>query len=168
MENDIEVLGLLAEVTIAFVAFVTIVASIKLSFGADLTPYQRLIIHYFTESCLISISILLITIVLIQWFPVDEALVSRIACAYSFIVIGLYLGWYVQRRLALNVAIALVPRLVMGGYLLAVVLMGITISGLIWRPTVTIVEALAVWNLIGAAVIFSSFLSSFIDKDRAM
>jgi hypothetical protein len=60
-----------------------------------------------------------------------------------------------------------VSMLVISGYFLMIVLLGITISGFVWQPTIMIVESVALWNLVGAALIFASFLGSFIDKDRA-
>ena len=146
----------------------TIVASIKLSLGDAMTPYQRLVIHYFTESCLISISILLLTIVLIQWFPERSLLVSTISCVYAFIATALYLAWYMKRRIAILAPRPVVSMLVILGYSVMIVLLGITISGVYWEPTIKIVGAIGLWNLMGAGVIFTAFLSSFIDKDSVM
>ena len=168
MENDIDALSILAEVTIAFVAFVTIVASIKLSLGDEMTPYQRLVIHYFTESSMLAISILLLTIVLIQWFPGRTVLVSRISCIYAFIATALYLVWYMKRRIAIKAPTPVVSMLVIFGYFLMIVLLGITISGIYWQPSIKIIEAIGLWNLAGSAVIFTAFLGSFIDKDSVM
>ncbi len=165
MENDIDALSILAEVTIAFVAFVTIVASIKLTLGDDLTAHQRLVVHYFTESSMISISILLFTIVLIRWLPERTELVSTISCIYAFIVTALYLAWYMTRRAAIKAPRPVVSMLVILGYFVMIVLLGITISGIYWQPSIRIVEAICLWNLVGAAVIFTAFLGSFIDKD---
>ena len=130
MESDIDALSILAEVTIAFVAFVTIVASIKLSLGDALTAHQRLVIHYFTESNMISISILLLTIVLIRWLPGRTVLVSTISCVYAFVATALYLAWYMKRRIAIGAPRPIVSMLVIFGYFVMIVLLGITISGL--------------------------------------
>ena len=168
MENNIDALSILAEVTIAFVAFVTIVASIKLSLGDELTAWQRLVIHYFTESSMISISILLLTIVLIQWLPGRTVLVSTISCIYAFIATALYLALYMKRRIAIKAPRPVVSMLVIFGYFVMIVLLGITISGVYWEPTIKIVGAIGLWNLIGAGLIFTAFLGTFIDKDSVM
>ncbi len=165
MENDIDALSIIAEVTIAFVAFVTIVASIKLSLGGDLTAHQRLVIHYFTESSMISISILLLTIVLIRWLPGRTVLVGTISCVYAFIVTALYLAWYMKRRFAIGAPRPVVSMLVILGYFVMIVLLGITVSGVYWQPSIKIIEAVSLWNLVGSGLIFTAFLSSFIDKD---
>ncbi len=56
MEYDFSTLNILAEVTTAFVAFAVIVASIRLTIGGELTPFQKLLVHYFTESGLLNVS----------------------------------------------------------------------------------------------------------------
>ena len=60
--------------------------------------------------------------------------------------------------------IPIVSILVILGYFLMAVLLGVTISGIYWQPSIRILEAAALWNLIGAGLIFTAFLSSYIDK----
>ena len=125
MENSVETLSILAEVTIAFVAFSTIVASIKLSIGGSLSPYQKLLIHYFTESSMLSLSIALLTLVLLDFFPGREEFVAGIACAYSFITTGIYLVWYLHRRSKVDAPASVITFTIIIGYILLIVLLGI-------------------------------------------
>ncbi|RLA50491.1 MAG: hypothetical protein DRR42_12970 [Gammaproteobacteria bacterium] len=166
MESNIDTLTLLAEITIAFVAFATITASIKMTLGVDLSAYQRLVIHYFTESAMISISIIILTLVLLNFFPDRVELASIISCIYAFVACSAYMLWYMRRRIAIKAPTPIASMLVIIGYFAMIVLLGITISGLIWKPSIEIVCAVASYNLLGAAVIFSAFLGGFIDSNK--
>jgi len=164
-ESQLETLSILAEVTIAFVAFSTIVASIKLSIGGALSNYQKLLIHYFTESSMLSLSIALITMVLLDFFPDREAYVATIACTYTFISTGAYLVYYLNRRIKINAPTLLISKLVIGDYILMIFLLGVTVTGIFWQPSITIMAAVCLWSFLGSALIFSTFLSNFIDID---
>lgn len=166
MSNSINTLTLLAEITIAFVAFATITASIKLSIGDELSAYQRLVIHYFTESAMISISVALLALLLLDFFPQGEVFVSTIVCAYAFVIGSLYLLWYMKRRIRIQAPTPLTSALVIASYVVLMFLLAITISGMAWEPSLEIVSAICVTNLVGASVIFVSFLSVFIDSPR--
>ena len=46
VDNPLDALIVLAEVLAAFVAFVVIVASLRVGFGEKLTPFQSLLVHF--------------------------------------------------------------------------------------------------------------------------
>ena len=64
MEQNFSTLTILAEVTTAFVAFSAIVASLRVTLGEKLTEFQKLLIHFFTESGMLAVSIALLPLVL--------------------------------------------------------------------------------------------------------
>jgi len=164
VEYDIEVLTILAEVTIGFVAFTTIVAAIKLSLGGELTPYQKILIHYFTESSLLMLSIILLSIILVAYYPGDDESIARIALTYSFITTCTYLFFYLRRRLMLKIPTAMISLVVIVGYFVMITLLGITISPLLWPPMLAHISYMALWNFVSCAAIFTFFLGTFIDS----
>ncbi|MFT4563531.1 MAG: hypothetical protein ACI9BW_003287 [Gammaproteobacteria bacterium] len=112
-----DALIVLTEVIVAFVAFSSIVASIKLSIGSALSPLQRLLIHFFTESGMLAASVCLLPLVL--WgFWQDEALVTRITCAYTFATSLSYLVWYMRRRIQIEAPTPLASAAIMVGWFL--------------------------------------------------
>ena len=56
LERELATLTILAEVTIAFVAFSAIVASLRVTLGKKLTKFQNLLVHFFTESGMLAVS----------------------------------------------------------------------------------------------------------------
>ena len=60
MEENFNTLTLLAEVTTAFVAFSAIAGSLRVTLGEKLTEFQNLLIHLFTESGMLVVSIALL------------------------------------------------------------------------------------------------------------
>ena len=101
MDHDIHTLTILAEVTIAFIALAAIVASLRMTLGEELSPFQRLLVHFFTESGLLVVSVALLPLVLAGFWQ-DELTVARIANAYAFVVISTYLVTYIRRRIKIN------------------------------------------------------------------
>ena len=49
MQSNLDFLVLYAEITMAFVAFSTIVATLRQAFGGHLTRLQNLLFHFFVE-----------------------------------------------------------------------------------------------------------------------
>ena len=64
MEHEFNTLTILAEITIAFVTFSAIVASLRVTLGKMLTPFQSLLVHFFTESGMLNVSVALLPLVL--------------------------------------------------------------------------------------------------------
>ena len=97
MEANLNTLTILAEVTTAFVAFSAIVASLRVTFGQKLSQFQQLLVHFFTESGMLVISITLLPLVLTGFWQ-DELIVARITTVYTFVITGTYLVFYIRRR----------------------------------------------------------------------
>ena len=172
MVNPLSALIVLAEVLVAFVAFAVIVASIRVTFGQKLTPFQLLLVHFFTESGLLAMSFPLLAIVLYQFWP-DEMRVATITTWYSFLMILAYLVYYLRRRRRIKAPTPILSLLNIVLWIVWVAVLGITLTEIYWQPSLALVAALTFWGLISAAIIFISFLSAFLqantsnDKERS-
>ena len=67
MEYNFSTLIVLAEVPTAFVEFSAIIASIRVTFTEALTKFQNLLVHFFTESGMLGVSVCLLPMVLWQF-----------------------------------------------------------------------------------------------------
>ena len=161
MDQQIDTLILLVEVIVAFVAFSSIVASVKLTIGEDATPHQRLLVHFFTESGMLAASVCILPLVLIGFLE-DISLVTRITCAYTLVSVALYLAWYLKRRFRINAPTPLGSTITIIGWALWLPVLTITAAGKIWEPQLAIIVALGFWSIIGSTVIFVTFLATFV------
>ena len=162
MDNTLDSLYLLAEVTTAFVAFAVIVASIRVTFGAKLEPFQKLLVHFFSESGMLTVTFALTAIVLYNFLP-DEVRVARITTWYAFLMIAGYLVWYIRRRKQINAPTPLLSLLNIILWISWVIILGLTLTELFWLPSLAIIAALTFWGLFSATIIFISFLGDFLD-----
>lgn len=165
MDYDFSTLSLLAEVNIGFVAFAAIVASLRITLGKELAPFQKLLIHFFTETGLLNLSIALLAMVLWGFWP-DVPTVAWYTTLYAFIVTTLYMVYYVRRRFQIKAPTPLPSLLVMIGYGFWITVLAITLSGIFWAPSLAIVAAFCLWGLISTAVIFVAFLTTFVGSDE--
>ena len=164
MEIDLDALGTLAEVTAAFVAFAVIVASIRVTFGEKLTPFSLLLVHFFTESGMLTVTFPLFAIVLAE-FEVGELLVAKATTWYALIMVIFYLIFYIRRRRRTTAYTPLLSVLNIVFWLVWVVILAVTVSEMFWQPSLAIIAALTFWGLISATVIFVSFLSAFLGAE---
>ena len=164
MEQDLSTLTILAEVTIAFVAFTAIVASLRINLGQKLSPFQRLLVHFFTESGMLLLTVALLPLVLSGFFNEEEQ-IARYSIIYTMVFCFAYLIYYVRRRRKINAPTLITSLMVMIGYGLWVPIMLLTLSGLIWAPKLEIISAFCLWGLIANAIIFASFLATFVSTD---
>jgi hypothetical protein len=165
LEYDFSTLTILAEVTIAFVAFSAIVASLRVTLGTKLTPFQSLLVHFFTESGMLSVSIALLPLVL--WgFWQDELTVARYTILYTLAISTWYLIFYDRRRLKIQAPTPWPSLLVMIGYGIWLPVLAVTPTGIFGRPSLAIIAAFCLWSLCSSAVIFVSFLATFVDSEE--
>jgi hypothetical protein len=165
METNLDTLAVLAEVTIAFVAFAAIIATLRRTFGEKLSPFQRLLFHFFTESGLIAVSIELLPLVLAGFWQ-DELPVARYTILYTLVFSFAYLISYIRRRIKIKAPTPLPSLFVMIGYGIWLPILAMAGAGFVLQPSLAIVVAFCFWALMSGAVIFSSFLASFVhDKD---
>ena len=164
-DTDFQTLIVLAEVLIAFVAFAAIVASLKLTVGRDLSPFQRLLIHFFIESGMLGTFIALLPMVLWGFLP-DERLVTQISGGVTVALAVAYLAWYLRRRIAIKAPTPIVSAAIIVGWLLWTPLLVAVVSGYLWEPTLAMLEATAFLGLVGGCVIFVTFLRTFLDPQN--
>ena len=164
MEKNFATLAILAEVTIAFVAFSAIVASLRVTLGEKLTEFQKLLVHFFTESGMLAVSITLLPMVLAGFWQ-DELIVARYTILYTLVTGGTYLLFYIRRRLRIDAPTPLSSLLVMIGYGFWMTMLAVTLTEVFWQPSLAIIAAVSLWALCSGVVVFVSFLATFVDRE---
>ena len=166
VDNPLDALIVLAEVLAAFVAFVVIVASLRVGFGEKLTPFQSLLVHFFTQSGMLATSFALLAIVLYQFWP-DELRVATITTWYAFVMILVHWVSYLRRRRKIIAPTPLLSLLNIILWVVWIAILGVTLTKMYWLPSLALVAALMLWGLFSAAIIFISFLSSFVNANSS-
>jgi hypothetical protein len=164
MDTELSTLTVLAEVTIAFVAFAAIIATLKLALGGQLSPFQRLLVHFFSETGLIAVSIELLPLVLVGFWQ-DEITVARFTIVYALLFSFAYLISYIRRRIKIKAPTPLPSLLVMIGYGIWLPVLAMAGAGIGLQPSLEIVVAFCYWAVLSGAVIFVNFLASFVDDE---
>ncbi len=165
METNLDTLTVLAEVTIAFVALAAIVATLRRTFGEQLSPFQRLLIRWFIETGMLAVSIQLLPLVLAGFWQ-NEVTVARYSIFYSLIVSLAYLIHYIRRRIIIKAPTPLASLLVMIGSAIWLFVLAMAGAGIVLQPTLAIVVAYSFWVLLSGAIIFVTFLATFVfDED---
>jgi len=166
MEHDFSTLTILAEVTMGFVAFTAIVASLRVTLGGKISSFQKLLINFFTVSGLFLISIALLPLVL--WgFWQDEPTVAWYTTLYAFITTAIYLVLYVRKRIRIKAPTPFPSLVVMIGYAIWITVLALALTGIFWAPSLAIIAAYCLWGLVSGAVIFVTFLASFVGSEGA-
>ena len=165
METSLSTLTILAEVTIGFVAFATIVASLRVTLGEELTPFQKLLVQFFTVSGMFTVSVVLLPLVLAGFWQ-DEVLVARYTVFYALTFSSVYLVYHVRRRLDIKAPTPLPSLFVMIGTGIWLPLLAITGTGMYWQPSLAIIAAYGFWALFGGVVIFVAFLAAFVHTEQ--
>jgi hypothetical protein len=165
VEAAVSTLTNLAEVTTTFVGLAAIVASLRLTLGHALSPFQRLLVHFFVEAGMISVSIALAPVVLLS-LGLDEISASKWTMFYAVAVSGLYLSHYVGRRRRIDAPTPLPSLLVMVGFAVWQPVLALVGLGAWSEPSLGLVTAYCYWALFSVVVIFISFLTSFVDLER--
>lgn len=165
METNLDTLTVLAEVTIAFVAFAAIIATLRRTFGEQLSPFQRLLIRWFTETGMLAVSIQLLPLVLAGFWQ-DEVTVARYSILYTLIVSLAYFVYYIRRRIIIKAPTPLASLLVMIGNVIWLPVLAMAGAGIVLQPSLAIVVAFSFWALLSGAIVFVTFLATFIfDED---
>ena len=167
METYVDTLSILAEVTTAFVALAAIVASLRITLGQKLDPFQKLLVHFFVEVGMLNVSITLLALVLLG-FALDESTVARYVTLYALATSCAYLVHYIRRRIRIKAPTPLPSMLVMIGYAAWLPLLALSALGVFWDPSLPIVAAFCYWALFTVVVIFISFLATFVDIDQTL
>ncbi len=134
METHLDTLTVLAEVTIAFVAFAAIIATLRRTFGEKLSPFQRLLIHFFTETGMLAVSIELMPLVLAGFWQ-DELSVARYTIIFTLAASFAYLISYIRRRTKIQAPTPLPSLFVMIGYGIWLPVLAMAGAGFVIQPS---------------------------------
>ena len=165
MVYSMDTLIVFAELTIAFVAFSVIVASLRVTSGEPLSPFQILLITFFTECGLLVFTVSLSPLVLFQYWP-DELLVAKMATWIAFISVALYLPFYLWRRSRINAPLSVSMVVNALGWFICGIILGQSLLGIFWDPSMAQVVTFIFWGLCSLSLAFVTFLSSFVSKER--
>ena len=166
MQSNLDFLVLYAEISMAFVAFATIVATLRQAFGGRLTPLQYLVFRFFVE---IGFLLLLVAIVPIALSTIvtSELQVWRISTYTILILVGFYLPFNINRRRKIEAPVPVVSALVMVGYGISIIVMLVTATEWFWLPSVATTTYFLIWGLLSNIAIFVYFLGTFVAIDDA-
>ena len=144
-----------------FVAFSAIVATLRVSFGEQLSAFQNLLVQFFTVNGMLTVSVALMPLVLSTYWQ-DEITIARYSIIYILIASGSWLVYYLRQRLRTKSPRPIASASVIIGYVVLLALHTAIVTGLYWEPTLRIIVATVFWGLFSSVIIFVSFLTEFI------
>ena len=162
MQSNLDFLVLYAEITMAFIAFATIVATLRQAFGEHLTRLQNLLFHYFVEVGFLHLTMAIVPIALLTILT-SEVQVWRLSTYTILILTAFYLPFYIRRRKKLKERIPWVSLVVMIGYGISLIAMILTATELFWLPSLATTTYFLIWGLISNIAIFVYFLGTFVE-----
>jgi hypothetical protein len=166
MDERSRILGLYAEVALAFVAFSAIVATLRQTTGDHFTPLQYVMFRFFIECGMIYVIIAVVSLGIHKVFP-DEQLAWRLVNYYALANLLFYLPLHIRRRRKLGVKMPNVSVIVILGYLILGIILLVTATELFWQPSIVTVTLLLIWGLLGNTLIFIHFIESFVHLEPA-
>ncbi|MFN3232500.1 MAG: hypothetical protein ACE363_10115 [Alphaproteobacteria bacterium] len=161
MPTDIEFLVLFAEVSVAFVAFTTIVATLRQSMMGALRPLQYLLFRFFVDVGLMHFLVALIPVGLFYILE-DEVNVWRITSYFILVFTACYMPNYLARRRRIDAPVPLVSLMTMVGYGVVLLIMVITVTEWFWLPSLATTTIFLLWGMCSNVAIFALFLGSFV------
>lgn len=173
--DNIDFIFALLNTYVAFIAFATIVATLRQSFGTPLTPFQYILFRFFVESGLLHVILLLFPIMLFNLFG-DTLFVWRMTTYLVIIVPIVYAVNYVMRRRKVkNARTPPATIAVFFGYcgfaifnsLIAFENLPGNLSAMIsLEPSMLSVSIYFMWSMVAVILIFLTFLSTFIHYEK--
>ena len=166
MEADIDIINLLIQTNIAFVAFATIVATLSQSFGTALKPFQYLLFRFFVEVGLLHVLQMVIVAMLFNVLKGHESVWYYTAVMIS-IMLPIYMFSYLYRRSKVaGMKTPIITKLTTVGFTGFVLCMWWTVSGFGPKPNHFVISAYFVWSLWAVVGIFLYFLGTFINVEK--
>ncbi len=92
-------------------------------------------------------------------------IVARYTILYALVAGVTYLIFYIRRRLMIGAPTPLPSLLVMIGYGVVLTMLAVTLTEIFWQPSLAIIAAVCLWILCSGAVIFVSFLATFVERE---
>ncbi len=173
---NIDFIFALLQTYVEFIAFATIVATLRQSFGKPLTPFQYLLFRFFVESGLLHVILLLVPVFLYNIYG-DVAMVWEITTGFVIVVPFFYAVNYLSRRRKVpGVHTPASTVLVIVGYA-AFMLFNLSIllgdfpvdfaASMLFEPSVFTVSLYFMWSMVAVVLVFLTFLGTFIDYDKS-
>jgi hypothetical protein len=157
-----EFMILYTEVSLAWVAFAAIVATLRQALGGFFTPLQYVMFRYFVECSLMYFITSLSTVAFLDAMA-DEQSAWQASAALSLLGLLFYLPFHIHRRVRLGVPMPLISRVTMFGYLVLLVVLLSALAELWWKPSLGIMAATFIFGMATNTLIFMQFLGSFVE-----
>ena len=166
VETSIDTLYLYVEVFIAFVAFATIVATIKQAFDNKLTVLQYLLFRFFVENGFLHVVLTLLTISLFDVLA-DKNEAWRYSTYAIIGVVFFYFIFYFKRRrtIGLKTAFPTSSKIVTLGYVFFILFLIATGTGLYWPASLGTTLAYLLWAIVSNMIVFVQFIGTFLEVD---
>lgn len=151
----------LSQLSMAFVAFATIVITVRTSTGGKLTQFQLLLTHFFISVGLMAAGVSALALTLLESHG-DTPFVWRVS---TYVCLGTILGYmpfYLIRRRRIQAPTPPVSVFVTAGYGAAAVGLLLTIWEGFWEPSFAVVSGFVLWTLVSSGLIFVSMFEDFI------
>lgn len=150
------------QLMMAFIAFSTIVATLRQAFGGRLTPLQNLLFRFYVEAGFLQLLMAIIPMGLLETWPNQDEV--WMFSSYSILVAtALYFPVYINRRRNIDAKVPAVSKFVMVGYAIAVLAMLVTTTQAFWKPSLATTVSFLIWGLASNIVIFLHFLDLFVE-----
>jgi hypothetical protein len=163
METNTSFLEIYAGIVMAFIAFSTIVATLRQTSGLGVTPHQNLLTRYYVETGFLHLILVMVALALLTFLPDD--LVWRLINYGVLASILLYMPYIFARRRRLGLPLPVASQLVAFGYLLAAMATIVLAAEWIWMPSLASTTVIFVWFLIADIIIFVLYLSTFVEHE---
>ena len=144
----------------------TIVATLKQTFGESLTAYQYLITRYFVDVGLLQFALALIGIGLLSFYG-DDAAAWRIMGWLIIILMGVYIPYYISKRRRINAPWSVTPIVTTLSAIGFYMNMLWSLLGFSSVPVPSAVTAFLICALISMVSIFLVFLGTFMKIEDA-
>lgn len=154
-------LDTLAQVSMAFVGFATIVITVRISIGGRLTPYQKLLTQFYIEVGFLATGLALLPEGLMELYGQGNPMVWRLSTYACLLVVATYLPLYIWRRVKIHQPLPVLSIVVMSGHGLAILGLALTATELFWPPSFLPVGAFVFWSLLSCGIIFIGMFDEF-------
>ncbi|NNE57455.1 MAG: hypothetical protein HKN36_05045 [Hellea sp.] len=163
MIDNIDYLFALLNTYVAFIAFATIVATLRQSFGTPLTQFQYILFRFFVESGLLHVILLLVPIMLFNLYADNPKIWWWSTLCVVVVPLGYVPSYLYRRSQVKNKVTPWSSKAVTIGYLMFTIFNLALIAGLTpWQPSLLTLSAYFLWSMVAVILIFLTFLGTFI------
>lgn len=165
-QNNIEIIYILVQTNIAFVAFATIVATLRQSFGKKLKPFQYMLFRFFVDVGLLHVLQMIIVVLFYSVYTDLDKVWYYSACMIG-IMTPIYMLSYLYRRSKIeNMLTPPISKFVIVGFVGFVAFTWWSLTSWGPKPSLFTIAGYFVWSLWGVVAIFLYFLGTFVDIEK--